>query len=644
MGAKSGTMGLLRMCIDHEPRPELGKKPSRDTFPAVELLLKADSLANVWPPEVAQNPEFVRQVGERNVLKERLNVVLEALPRPDVSLEVAVSLGLLTESQVSDVYASLGELLKDGSEYQRIALYLPFEFLPTTGHEDFRKNYMAAWNRLLNVHDVRANFVDGDVLEVEKREGDLPRVVKAAHLIPQLIEKGWLDIYRVIGLLRNSNDEILQQSISDTIPVLVDKQLIDKTALGRLAKLGIASVDAKLAEAKTSKPERVQPTGLSYTAIEQQLRERFAEIDAVKTGYDGMTQKRVAWLKGEKKRKAIQTIANMIRTQVVASSLDDASRTMIAAPEADVPMQQAFVEGVRDAIEVIAKTDEATARARYHDVHDVLIELWKRNVPAVRDVLAKCFLRLNGLHIVSDDETNTLGIGKPALSGPFSQNLERMHDDMRDMKALVGRMEKDPILATSVYSAMLVFGSRLKGYGAVNADIDVAVFVKPGVDAAMKDELREHLRIALQHDDVRDDAVEFWLKEDDGKLRIDDPASHDPHIGESHFTHILFGAAWEGDAKAIRELRAKLLAPYFADDGKELFGRSARRLYIEEMERDVLQYRLMHKGYERFMSSFGGVTTPHASSVDGASAFWDSGYRQTATKLFVSNVFLPKLI
>jgi hypothetical protein len=61
------------------------------------------------------------------------------------------------------------------------------------------------------------------------------------------------------------------------------------------------------------------------------------------------------------------------------------------------------------------------------------------------------------------------------------------------------------------------------------------------------------------------------------------------------------------------------------------------------MERDTLQYRLMHKGYERFFPAYGGMKTPHGDRIDGESIFWDSGYRDAAIKLFANRVFLPKI-
>jgi len=189
--------------------------------PAVELLSDPQKAGEFWPNKIITK-EFLNQLESRKELNERLDAVLSGLPKPDMPLQETISQNYLTENKVIDLYASLSDLLEKDSDYERIILYLPFEFLPDTSDKNssekfsseaqrFKTAYMSAWNNLLSTQDVRANFVDGDVLEVESRKGDLPRVVKAAHLIPKLVEKGFLDIERVFELMEQSDDETLKQ-------------------------------------------------------------------------------------------------------------------------------------------------------------------------------------------------------------------------------------------------------------------------------------------------------------------------------------------------------------------------------------------------------------------------------------------------
>src|SRR3989344_5349104 len=171
----------------------------RPAPPAVELLLSPEQAVSVWPEHISENKEFKKQVEDRRQFNSRLDIILSRLPRPDISLPDAISENHVTEAQVADLYESLGDLL-DNPDYRRVALYIPFEFLPDTrkklGSEDFQRSaqelsqkFMEAWQALLSSHDVRANFVDGDVLEMESMTEDSPRVVKAAHLLPKLVEQ-----------------------------------------------------------------------------------------------------------------------------------------------------------------------------------------------------------------------------------------------------------------------------------------------------------------------------------------------------------------------------------------------------------------------------------------------------------------------
>jgi predicted nucleotidyltransferase len=188
---------------------------------------------------------------------------------------------------------------------------------------------------------------------------------------------------------------------------------------------------------------------------------------------------------------------------------------------------------------------------------------------------------------------------------------------------------------------VLVFGSHLKGYGAHNADIDLAVFVKPGTLVSDRARVQERLKEVFVYERIHGDIVEFWLKDRNEELEIIDFKKPDSSLGESWWVHILFGAAWLGEENATREIRSKLLVPYMRNSGKQIDGTDALRIWLEEMESDVLQYRLMHKGYANFYPACGGINTDSPDRIDGQSLFWDSGYRQLATRLFVSMVFLP---
>ncbi len=214
---------------------------------------------------------------------------------------------------------------------------------------------------------------------------------------------------------------------------------------------------------------------------------------------------------------------------------------------------------------------------------------------------------------------------------------------MKEIQEIAKAIEADSELSKYIYPTVLVFGSRLKGYGAEDADIDVGIFIKPNTSNEDLEKVRAKIKDLFSHEKIQGEVVEFWLDQNEDGLEVHDFEEPSPLLGDSYWTHVLFGGAWTGNQAEIKKLRQELLTPYFYDDEKEVQGREARGVYLEELERDTLQYRLLQKGYERFMPPVGGIDTPHADKIDGDSAFWDSGFRQTATKLFASRVFLPKI-
>jgi predicted nucleotidyltransferase len=635
----------------HEP-PEPGENISLES-PAVESFLDPAKAREAWPESVANNEAFLEQVSERRELNESLNDVIDRLPRPDMSLEEAVNQGLVSEKQVARLYESLSGLIKLGQGSERAILYLPFEFLPDKkwqpktedlqgASEQFGINYVMTLNDMFVAHDVRANFVDGDVLETEQRKGDLPRVVKAAHLIPKLVEKGFMEAGDAIGMVEQGEDPVLQQSAADTLPVLADLGLITEKEIEQMEQSRNPLVRDAVQIIKSNKKERTEATEpVTLLSLQKGLRKEFKRIDGEK--HKGLTKKRAAWLNQKEKQKAVEATGENVATAIIRNELTDETVAEFLTPEADAASQQALIGGIRKAIETKASANPQQAQELYGKYRGDIIKLFESETPEIKDEITKTFCRLHGLGIVNDAQLTELNITVPNLAGPFSENLKGMEKETREVRDALVAIESDPRLSKFIYPAALIFGSRLKGYGAPGADVDVGVFIKPETPANMRTELQKLLRETFANGKTNGEVVEFWLEEKGNGLAVKDLGKQDPSLGKNYWTHILFGAAWEGNEDTMRELREKLLVPYMHDTGEEIEGRDARGLFLEELERDTLQYRLMHKGYERFFPAHGGIHTPHSDRIDGDSMFWDSGYRQLAIKLFASRVFLPKL-
>lgn len=471
--------------------------------PAVESLLYPDQPNSFWPESIKNSDKLKTEAEERRKLVVDLNSLFAKVPQADMELADALEQHLIDQSDLDRVHEGLTEILEADPGNARLILYLPFELL-INASDQFKTSYMEHWRELLSTNDVRANFNDGDIIEPELRDGPLDYVVKAAHLIPELVARKFLTVFEVIGIAKNNPDTILADSIADSALVLADRGLISEKDL---AELPAPKPRQKITAPKESWPEA-----------------------------------RLAWAKK-------------------------------AAQENHGPLPNK----------------------------------------------------------------------KPVLNRSFADQPEIISAEVAAITPALEKLERDPKLAEQLYPATILFGSRLKGYGAPEADLDLAVFIKPEVDIADRPNLQKEVNELFPTEDTKNQLVEFWLTENADGLAVRDFPNPDVRLADESWVHILFGGAWCGNKQTIKELYEKLLPNYLYSKDKKIDGRDARQIWLEELEREALQYRLMHKGYDRYFPEQGRPETAHADLIDGQSAFWDSGYRRLATQLFLQRVFLPQL-
>ena len=143
---------------------------------------------------------------------------------------------------------------------------------------------------------------------------------------------------------------------------------------------------------------------------------------------------------------------------------------------------------------------------------------------------------------------------------------------------------------------VLVGGSQLKGYGTKNSDLDV------------------------------------WnLKQ----LETNDTLKP----GSPHATHIYFDAIWLGGEAVADELEqiANQITNMYTDSVMYTTRLEIRRQAIERLESDLLQYRLLHKGFSRFTGIDEFYIPPE---MDGDCPFYVDEYRRIATMLYAKYVWL----
>src|SRR3989344_723642 len=171
--------------------------------PPVETLFDLDRKDSLWPKYIKDNPQIRSRVKIRKDL-------LEALNQPPNE----------------HFYNLRADFLKADPLHRRIILYLPFEILPhrSFGYERFNNAYMRAWRESLSTCDVAANFVDGDVLEEEFRTEPLARVVKVAHLLPYILERGFISIGEILELIERNPKSILKDSILEAFGIKIRRE------------------------------------------------------------------------------------------------------------------------------------------------------------------------------------------------------------------------------------------------------------------------------------------------------------------------------------------------------------------------------------------------------------------------------------
>lgn len=169
------------------------------------------------------------------------------------------------------------------------------------------------------------------------------------------------------------------------------------------------------------------------------------------------------------------------------------------------------------------------------------------------------------------------------LMGPFSANLPAL---ARDFEKVQSELEPQDIA--------IVGGSRLKGYGVLDSDLDV-----------------------------------FSLKRLEG--------SKEMCAGSPHAAHLYFDSIWIGGDGVTDLLEVAIRK------AEAYCGALDRRRSIERLEIDLLQYRLLHKGYQRFMRGYNSLAKGYPN-LDGDCPFYDEGYRKIATELFAKYVFIPQLL
>jgi len=539
---------------------------------------------------------------------------------------------------IINFYKKLTEFLSADSYNARILLYFPIDWIPEESwsiddievkctFDHFIEKYKEKWKHLLNIKDIRANFIDGDIPEIENRKEKLPLVIKAAHLIPFLIQKKITSLEEVISIADKSNNKILENSIIDMLPFLFHLDLGSTAVLLKSSSLLIRNSVNYVEQYTKAKP--VFHTDI-FENLELMKREIIVFQEYIQKQKNEITTKRFNW----QKETTIQKIIESYAEQVSLIIIDDPKKLnqLMSIKKRDAYTKIFIINTMKNILEKQYLNKDIIYNCEI--IMNYLDELFfscqnKKIISVLKNIFYK-FYSINSFDIQN--------LNKYKLKPINLFKNQYLNKDYKIINDIVKKIEKSKELSDILYPIVVVYGSTVKGYAVDNADIDLAVFVKENVSNFKRITLQKTLSKLFGK--IDDTVVQFWLNLSGEQLIIQDFTNPDKTTGDSFMTQVLFNSIWLGKDKDIISLQKRLFPKYFYLDETT----NNREIYLSEIERDVLQYRLMHKGYYYYYPKQTNLTPEYCTDMNHESAFWDRGYRILATKLFIEKVFLPKII
>lgn len=567
------------------------------------------------PGEISQNAELQRQSELRRNLHTESERIFSALSKPGQSLTTEVLANRIPEDTTTAYWNTLTDFLKEDQNHARLLLYLPFEVLPDmtelplesplyTAASSFADTYRSEWIRLLHESEPRANFVDGDILEPGL--GEPERISKAGHVTPELLEKGIIHSDDIVTLLECIHPDFVQSLAEGTL-VSRELGLIDDVNWEH-ANMLITHRIGDLTRATEKKAIYFDPESLH------------------------ISKARAEWLKKVAQEKQDHERALDLARQYIAS--DNFSAEHLSAP--------LTAAGLMEVGNILAHEDQEQAEKFVLRVEDQLHILADHDRDA-RDTILSGLQQWARMEIVHTSYLDRFGTQLVDLSAVFPYDEKQLATSFSEIGEAVAALSGHPELARALYPTILLFGSKMKGYAAHDADLDAALFFRPGVPQEDREAILHVLRNQLPESLSNEKFLEFWVEERDSKLACPQPDGESrTFVGEDQI-HFLLGGAWIGGGEEVEKLRVDILRNYLDIPG---FGESKerrRQQLLGQLELDILQYRLMHKGYRRIYPVEERETPEHADLIDYASDFWDRGYRRVATKLYLSRVYLPDI-
>jgi len=594
----------------------------------VGLDLFLGGIGGTLSQEVISNQEFQKGAAERREMYENLASIFKKIGNPEKDISTALKEGLVSIDETKDVYSKLSQFLEADENNARLILYLPFSLFPlrvgrkdTLGElsevqEDFYKTVKSAWLKLLDESDVRASFVDGDVLEPEM--GEPIRIRKAGHLIPFLIPAGVVsedEIKKLIESADTDGDVELSDSLNDGLSAWEDKK-----------------ADTKRVE------------NHDYDDILNSLSEELDTIDKQLTGDSDYVKrvsvKRVIWERNERRGMAIRSTARELAFLVGAGEIDLNHLKKSGLPETE--QRTLTMNTMLIAIEHNWIGRREVDRSKVFKL-ERLCKDWEQTTDSeLLDEIDCVFAHLKRLGLLDSEVDKQYFVSAPDLTLPMPvEGKILVVEAYQALLEAVNIIKADPELRTVICPFFIGIGSRVKGIAGKKSDKDATLFWRPGATLEDREKVLGVLKEKCPRLTEIDAMPEVWLDEVGGKISFKKEVETRPNSVSPQQIHFIFGGVWMGDEVEIRRVTGDLANSYLDLSRFGVDKGRARQHLLRRLEMDTLMYRLMHKGFKRTYPQRNDKK--QMSQIDYGSDFYEPEYRQIASLLFLSRVFLPDL-
>jgi predicted nucleotidyltransferase len=595
------------------------------------FLAKGEIFKTNLPDEVKNNPELIKESMERKELLESLENIFFKIPTL-TNIEDALDQNLITIEEIEKFYISIVELIEKDKNSQRLLLYFPFELLPNEKYEKlifFKNFYKSNWKELLNEIDLRENFNTGDVLEQNLRNSPLAGVSKAAHLIPFLIEKNILSTTELLDLLKKEKSSITTDGMLDTLRILTEKGYLKEEELKKIEDSNDVNIKNTIKLIRYDlKEERLEKNDIITEKNIESLGEVFnlmnVEINNIKSNIlnkEQLTQERTNWLTNTEKERIINRYSEMIY-----QNFSNSGEIENVLKNEDLKEE--------NLISIIKAIEKNIINSNQKDDYiNLLNKLKSEQNNVIKDQIFNTLNRLKSINmdggILNETEINKI------------KNDKEKEIELK-MVNILSEIKNNNILSKNVYPITLLYGSHVKGYDKETSDLDIGVFMKENSDLTNQTEIEESFKHILNKLNINGSVIEFLLKKENDSIFITNYENLAENLEASTITSPLTGT-WYGDKKSIETLQKQLIPEYLYSENKKIKNVDARKIWLKDLERNLIQYRLMHKGYIERNIEQGGINSIYKDEIDGESMFYDSGFRRLATKIYLEKIFLPQL-